>query len=97
MVETEKKNHYNRYGNIRIALSKIRQRNIDVNEKGDEPRHDFLLNKEIGKLQLDVFCAESLRRAFSGRICSEVCVENNVLCVHMSGRGGVTVTAKGDK
>lgn len=77
-----KKNHYNRYSNIRIAFSKIRQKNIDVNEKGDESRHDFLLNRELGKLQTDVFCTESLRYAFSGRICSEVWVEDNVLCMH---------------
>lgn len=40
MVVAEK-NHYNRYDNIRIAFLKIRERNIDVNEKGDEPRHKF--------------------------------------------------------
>lgn len=32
MVVAEK-NHYNRYGNIRIEFLKTRERNIDVNER----------------------------------------------------------------
>lgn len=37
MAEAEK-NNYNRYGNTRTAFSKTRESNIDVKEKGDEPR-----------------------------------------------------------
>lgn len=40
MVEAEK-NLYNRYGNTRTAFLKTRERNIDVNEKGDEPRQEL--------------------------------------------------------
>lgn len=40
MVEAEK-NHYNRHGNIRTVFLKAQERNIYVNEKGDEPRQEF--------------------------------------------------------
>jgi len=40
-VVEAKKNHYNRYGNIRTAVLKTRERNIDVNVQGDEPRQEF--------------------------------------------------------
>lgn len=50
MVEAE--NLYNRYGNIRTAFLKTRGRNIDVNEKGDEPRQELQLNGQIRKLHV---------------------------------------------
>lgn len=40
MVEAEK-NHCNKYVNMRTAFLKNGERNIDVDEKGGEPRQEF--------------------------------------------------------